>query len=101
MKDRGDYRGFAVISVGKIRASSLDVTDSREIFCGHADLQLGIKRPFGEDGEPEDELITAKIRELGKMLVTLSMTRLDTHVDQDSWHPDDPWLPKAKEEKPT
>jgi hypothetical protein len=34
------YRGFAVLRVSRIRATNMSVEDSRQEFCGHADIRL-------------------------------------------------------------
>jgi hypothetical protein len=62
---RGDqknpYVGMAAIRVKSARSLGSDVTDSREWFCGHADISHGIVVPADE---PPDPLLTLRIRAL-------------------------------------
>src|SRR6202142_1172304 len=48
------YRGLAIIRVGKFREVNSDVIDSREQFCGHAHVTHGqaLSVQAGEPGEP-------------------------------------------------
>lgn len=55
------YVGLAAISVGSVRSLGSDVTDSREEFCGHADITHGIAVPADE---PPDPRLNLRFREM-------------------------------------
>ena len=55
------YVGMAAIRVRSVRSLGSDVTDSREWFCGHADISHGIAVPADE---PADPLLTLRIQKL-------------------------------------
>src|SRR5690349_19394828 len=48
------YRGFAVLRTSILRASDMDVVDSRKYYCGHADIKLLMQelQTALEPGEP-------------------------------------------------
>lgn len=92
------YRGFLLLHAGMIRRSPFDVRDSRQVFCGHGDLLLNIPVLDAENGEPPDDpAITLKQREAGKSLLRLSVTRMDSDCDSDTWAVFEPWLPTDSE----
>lgn len=43
------YKGFAVIGVRAVREVSSQVTDSRQVYCGHAHISHGIPVPPADD----------------------------------------------------
>ncbi len=54
--NRKEFRGFAVINVGRVRKGdkgNMDVVDSRRHFCGHADIKLLIEE-LNADREPQE-----------------------------------------------
>jgi hypothetical protein len=55
------YVGLAAITVKAVRRLGSDVVDSREEFCGHADISHGIVVPADE---PPDPVLTLRIRAL-------------------------------------
>lgn len=94
MERQGEYKGFALLNTGRVRGLGLNVVDSRNVFCGHADLLLGAQRPLA-DGDPDDPMAVAKLRALAKQLIALSTTRLDSQPTDADWHEVDPWSPAA------
>src|SRR5215469_16476770 len=48
------YRGLAILSAKQIRDSGAGITDTREIFAGHADIRHGIVPRKGEPPPPEE-----------------------------------------------
>jgi len=55
------YVGMAAIRVKSVRSLGSEVTDSREWFCGHADISHGIVVPADEPAPP---LLALRIQEL-------------------------------------
>ena len=55
------YIGLAAITVKSVRSLGSDVIDSREEFCGHADICHGIVVPADE---PPDPVLTLRVRAL-------------------------------------
>src|SRR5258708_2113604 len=43
------YKGLAVIGVKAVRDAKSQVSDSREVFCGHAHISHGIQVPPADD----------------------------------------------------
>jgi len=90
---QGEYKGFGLLLAEEIRKGQ-DVQDSRVIFCGHADILLGVRRPDTEDGDPpEDPTATAKLRDVARRLLTITVVRLDSSADLRDWPATDSWLP--------
>jgi hypothetical protein len=55
------YVGLAAITVSDVRGVGSNVADSREEFCGHADICHGIVVPADE---PPDPILTLRVRAL-------------------------------------
>jgi hypothetical protein len=88
------YRGFALLNTRTVRDCHFGVRDSREVFCGHADILLGIKKLQSIDGEPpEDPALTLMQEEAGSMLLRLSHQRMDSAPAEDQWPVADLWWP--------
>lgn len=43
------YKGFAVIRAREIRGTGASVTDSREVYCGHAHVSTNVEVPPADD----------------------------------------------------
>ena len=89
------YRGFALINVGELRISSCDVIDSRDQFCGHADLVLPLALPAEQQvGEPpDDQSYRSAQKDFAVKLVGLALCRIDPAPDAHEWPASMPFLP--------
>ncbi len=47
-REKKEFRGFAVITADQIRNAGSNVTDSRHVFVGHADISHGYVAARGE-----------------------------------------------------
>lgn len=72
------YVGFAAISAASIRSLHSEVTDSRQEFCGHADISHGVVVPEGEPLTPELNLRLRDLKDRAKLL-------MDPAPADDSW----------------
>lgn len=88
------YRGFALLHTGDIRQSGFDVRDSRQVFCGHADLLLGVRKLEAADDEPPDDpSISMEQENAGRKLIELSHARIDSSPAAEGWPEADSWYP--------
>jgi hypothetical protein len=88
------YRGFALLHTRSVRDGRFEVRDSRKIFCGHADILLGLRRLETIDGEPpEDPALSLIQEEAGKKLLRLSHQRMDSAPAEHEWPAADLWWP--------
>jgi hypothetical protein len=90
---RKQYRGFALLHTGDVRKSDFDVIDSRQVFCGHADLLLGVPPLETVDGEPPDPEISLTHQQAGEKLLKLTHQRMDSIPSTDAWQETDSWFP--------
>jgi hypothetical protein len=72
------YVGLAAITVESVRNCGSEVTDSREQFCGHADISHGIVPPADE---PLDPGLSLRIRTLNDKAILW----IDPAPDAEPW----------------
>jgi hypothetical protein len=72
------YVGFAAISVASVRNVGSEVTDSRQEFCGHADISHGVVVPKEEPLKPELSLRLRDLKDKAKLL-------MDPAPENDAW----------------
>ena len=77
------YRGLAILSAKQIRDSGAGITDTREIFAGHADIRHGIVPRKGEPPPPEE---LKKLRDRAKSLATLANYFPDPTPTAEHWN---------------
>jgi hypothetical protein len=63
------YVGLAAIGVGTVRELGSEVTDSREVYCGHADISHGFVVPAGEPLEPAQSLHIRNLTDRARLLL--------------------------------
>jgi hypothetical protein len=86
-KESKSFRGFAIFNVGALRAGNFDVKDSRNIFCGHADLELGVMNTVREEGEPAaDQSVNIALEDVCRDLMNLCNFHLDSQATQSGWN---------------
>jgi hypothetical protein len=56
------YVGMAAITAESIRSSGSEVTDSRDVYCGHAHISHGVNAPIAD--EPLDPSLLARLQDL-------------------------------------
>ena len=76
------YKGFAVLSALKIRATGCDVIDSRHVYLGHADIKLGIIATADEP-LPAEQL--SRLHSLRKALLDCAHYIEDPDPDAEKW----------------
>jgi hypothetical protein len=79
------YNGLAALSTGVVRLKGYQVTDSRNEYCGHGHVSVGIvnvKPAVQEPSAPEE---TNRIKEIARELIKLASYRKDTSPDADEW----------------
>ena len=54
---RDTYLGLAVLTARQIRDAVADVVDSRNVYCGHADITYGFLRPPNEPNYARENMI--------------------------------------------
>lgn len=91
------YEGFALLLSGEARSQGFGVLDSRDVFCGHADLVLNnplFAKVAVPDAEPPDDITyRAQQRAIAERLIALSILRLDPSPEVDGWPAEAEWLP--------
>ena len=59
------YQGFAVLRTSAVRASDMDVSDSRQHYCGHGEIRLMVEELRGrEPQEPLPPQLGKRVKEL-------------------------------------
>jgi hypothetical protein len=81
----GAYRGLAAIKAEAIRAAGSTVTDSRDVWFGHADIDHGIVLPANEPPDPD---LLQRLTDRCRALVANSQFRDDGDPDGDTWQAD-------------
>jgi len=76
------YQGFAVLKALHIRSVGSDVTDSRDLFLGHADMHHGIVL---EPNEPPESSQAMMLSERLRLLVDKAVFYSDPAPDADQW----------------
>lgn len=76
------YKGLAVVNAGSVRDCGAEVVDSREIFCGHADILHGHVMP---DGEPAPPHVLEEVVERCKKLLSRSTFHADPQPEGQHW----------------
>ncbi len=95
-KEGNEFRGFALIKSGEARTEGFVVRDSRQEYCGHADILINnpyFRPELSAPGEPPDVNFRAKQKELGEKLMRLSIVRTDSAPSEPGWSPSNQWLP--------
>jgi len=72
------YKGLAILTAEEIRSVGAEVTDSREIYCGHAHISYGV---IIEPDEPLPPEAAQKV----KALFSLAKYYPDPNPDDDGW----------------
>jgi hypothetical protein len=81
------YQGFSVLRVERVRSTSMDVIDSRESFCGHADIKLQIADINSklEPNEPPSAIDGERLKKLKEALLEASKFFPDTDTASLKW----------------
>jgi hypothetical protein len=83
---RKAYRGFAVLRTRSVRASQLEVADSRENYSGHADIKfLLAELKAREPGEPLTPEAQKKFKDMKDALLLASNYMPDPNPQTASW----------------
>ncbi len=72
------YSGLAVLTAEQIRSVGAEVTDSREVYCGHAHISYGVIIEANEPLSPEADV---KV----KALFSLAKYYSDPYPDDEGW----------------
>jgi hypothetical protein len=92
--DEKKFRGFALFEVQTLRSGGFDVIDSRIIFCGHADLLIGVpNNPQEYDEPPTDQSDNLGLSDVCRQLMQLACVRSDPQSEAPEWPQSVPWLP--------
>lgn len=80
------YRGFAVLRTRTVRASEMDVVDSRNCYSGHADIKLLIDELSTlEPQEPLSAELGKKLKDLKESLLKASNYVADPNPQLAGW----------------
>jgi hypothetical protein len=80
------YFGFAVLSVGIVREGGITVRDSREYYCGHADIKYMMEELKQRvPGEPLPPEINKRLKDFKEYLVKASSYIKDPHPQSKDW----------------
>lgn len=80
------YRGFAVLKTRSVRASQMDVTDSRKNYSGHADIRfLMDELKTREPGEPLAPEAQKRFKDMKAALLLASNYVPDPNPHTVSW----------------
>jgi hypothetical protein len=81
------YVGLSVLRTAVIREHGMDVIDSRHVFCGHADIKLGLPALSTDfvPGEPLTPELKLKQRDLGRLLLQSQKYHADPEPDSQHW----------------
>ena len=81
------YVGFSVLRTATVRKHGMDVIDSRQVYCGHADIKLGLADLITDfvPGEPLDPELRLKIRDFGQLLLQSQKYHADPAAGSPQW----------------
>jgi len=77
-----EYLGLAVIKASEVRKCGSTVEDSREVYCGHADIAHGV---ILEPNEPADSQMSRFITERCRSLLTSTTYHADPNPSGSGW----------------
>jgi hypothetical protein len=74
-------RGLAVLNVSAIVSNGMQVVDSRQQYCGHADIKLLIAEVANRrHGEPLPPIVGKKFKDLKEQLLKCSTLYIDPNT---------------------
>jgi len=85
--NKKEYRGFAVLKVGRIRNAGMQVLDSRRWYCGHADIKLQMAE-LTQQRQPQEPLSPQagkQLKDLKDALLQASNYLPDPDARGDKW----------------
>jgi hypothetical protein len=86
LAQRKVFKGFAVLRTNVVRASEMDVVDSRKHYCGHADIRLLMPElQTLEPNEPLPAEAGKKFKDLKDSLLHASNYLPDPHPKDRRW----------------
>jgi hypothetical protein len=83
------YKGFAVLRTRTVRASKMDVIDSRDHYSGHADIKLLMAELYAlEPQEPLSAELGKRLKDLKESLLKASNYVVDPNPQLAAWRGD-------------
>ena len=76
------YKGLAVLTAEQIRGVGAEVTDSRDVFCGHAHISYGI---IVRRNEPQESELNLRLTEMTRRLLKVALYHEDPNPSSASW----------------
>jgi len=87
------YRGFSLAQAYVLRQKGFEIADSRELFCGHADLHLGVtNQPQEPDEPPADPNRIIELENVCRSLMEIFSFYQDLMPESQAWMDQRPWL---------
>ncbi|MGB9288800.1 MAG: hypothetical protein WCC31_08855 [Terracidiphilus sp.] len=91
--DHKIYDGLAALSTGAVRLKGYEVTDSREEFCGHGHISIGVVNVQSAAQGPSAPEKTERIKDIARGLIKLASYKKDTIPEADNWPEEIPLTP--------